>query len=89
MRFTIEIPDELFRSASSISLPPVNITELDAASGAMSGGAGPGTADGGAIDLGEASQGLSAGAAEQQVEPIEPGAATDAINDGGPAPVLG
>lgn len=38
MRFTIEIPDELFRTAASVSQSPVTLSTSDAPSDAMSGG---------------------------------------------------
>jgi len=82
MRFTIEIPDELFRSANSISEPSVSLSTSDGARDAMSGGAGPG---GGAADLAQMPHELSGGSAEHYVAPVGPGAVTEAI-DGGPAP---
>jgi hypothetical protein len=85
MRFTIEIPDELFHATGSLTQPSVTLSQSDASSDAMSGGAGPGGGpDGVAVDL--AANGLSAGAAEQYATDAAPATGGLAANDGGPGP---
>ena len=90
MRFTIELPDELFRPAPTAGAPPATVSTPNVGD-ALSGGAGPGAAGGvsaGGVsgDLGPTAEALSAGPAEQPSTPVEPGAATQETHDGGPAP---
>jgi hypothetical protein len=85
MRFTIEIPDELFLTAGSQSQPSATLNKPDASSDAMSGGAGPGGgSDGAAVD--RTINELSAGGAEQYATDVAPATASQAANDGGPGP---
>jgi hypothetical protein len=86
MRFTIEIPDELFRASSSTSQTAVPMNTSDQASSAMNGGAGPDSAGGVAISLSETVEVFSAGPAEETVGSVARDVAIEADNNGGPAP---
>lgn len=82
MRFTIEIPDELFHTGGSMSQPSITQSKSDASSDAMSGGAGPG---GGLVAVDLVTNELSAGPAERCAT-VVPETASQAVNDGGPSP---
>jgi len=86
MRFTIEIPDELFRTSSPTSQTAVPLSMSDQASSAINGGAGPDGAGGVAIDRYETAEAFSAGPAQESIGSFVHDAAIEQGNNGGPAP---
>jgi hypothetical protein len=85
MRFTIEIPDELFHAGITTAPDTVTVSKPDEASEGISGGAAPGAATGLTANVGQMRGGVSAGAAEPHLFAGGPVAA-EGISDGGAAP---
>ena len=90
MRFTIEIPDELFRTAPAAEpAAAVPAAPMPGATGiALDGGAAPGSTGVPASDLGQMVAAASAGAADSTGAGVGPVAAQE-VFDGGPAPSQG
>ncbi|MBV8841733.1 MAG: hypothetical protein JO307_02880 [Bryobacterales bacterium] len=85
MRFTVELPDELFQ-ASSLTRAPGAALSSGVASGGLSGGEAPGSGGGG-VAMNLTGNAFSAGAAEQFSAGATSGDAANGApaNDGGAA----
>jgi hypothetical protein len=85
MRFSIELPDELFHAA--LTTAPRTTVMVSKPDEAISGGAAPGPATHLTAEVGQTrGGGVSAGPAEQHLTAAGPGAAAQEIRDGGAAP---
>jgi hypothetical protein len=89
MRFTIEIPDELFRTSSPTPQPATQTSMSNEANAAINGGGAPNGADGTAFNAYETLEAFSAGPAVETVGTFARADTADEKHDGGAAPQSG